>query len=434
VVDAAVSASAAIAASQALTSGVKRLSLSEPPQKVESRPQIYDHIRAALVTEWEPVKKAIARTGLQASLANEICLSLFSAVGASEKASAIRSATVAAQNAARSEARALATQASHDAAWDYSLDNGELEDDYIGRAGLSYIADRMISWRGLPRSEHAEAMRWISESALGDTQPGWMAGCNAGWVVGWHAGRRAAKLFIWDRFEDDFPIMRWSGEQDVGWDEAWDRASSPDRMVACPNIPSERPGRTEYNEAWDAGWSVGWQDGFEVGREPGRELAKRAAIQSWESARTAAITAAFHDLQASLSRWELRDLERERSILAEEDKCFPRQKWDITMEKFWDKGWGCGPLTLRSVCADIAQRIVDGIEQAAYSPEITVHSNGRKCKPAREQRFTHHEFQSYVMDHISSHFDEKTKVQDFTQAIAVVNSIWIGLQRTPHDT
>ncbi|KAG9120666.1 hypothetical protein FRC07_003765 [Ceratobasidium sp. 392] len=227
--------------------------------------------------------------------------------------------------------------------------------------------------------------------------------------------------------------MRWSGEQDVGWDEAWDRASSLDRTVACPNIPSERPGRTEYNEAWDAGWSVGWQDGFEVGREPGRELAKRAAIQSWESARIAAITAAFHDLRVSLSGWELWNLEQERSVLAEEGKC-SRQKWDISMEQFWDKGWVNDPLRLRAVCADIAQRIVANIEKAAYTPEITAYSTDRKYKPIREQRLTHRELQSLVMDHICSHFDEKTKTQDYTQAIAIFNRIWIGLQHTSHDT
>ncbi|KAG9074452.1 hypothetical protein FRC06_010681 [Ceratobasidium sp. 370] len=347
---------------------------SASPPSVDPRPRIYKHLHEALLAEWESVKKAMAGTCLHASLADEIYSSLSSSVGASEQASAIRSATIAAQNAARSAARALATEASYDAAWGSSLGVTELEDEVIGRAGLSYIADHMYSERGLPRSEQAEAMRTISESAEAASHPGWMVGCDAGWVVGWRAGRRAARLFVWDEFKDGFPIVEWSEDQDAGWSKAWDRASLSDRVAAGPNIQSELPGRAEYNKAWDDGWGVGWQVGFEVGWEPGREGAKRAAVKSWKSARGAAAGAAAKEFREKMANWGLSGgMERvDKTNLG--TGLSPREEWDMALKRSWDRAWKSGSHVLRSACADIARQIMDQVGQAACSPEIIIYS------------------------------------------------------------
>ncbi|KAG8728087.1 hypothetical protein FRC12_022024, partial [Ceratobasidium sp. 428] len=180
VVDATFYDPAAIADTNTSRSQPKRQSISALPQTAGSRPRIHGRIRAALLTQWELVKNIMARTCVLSSLAHNISSTLSSSIGAAEEASAIRSATIAAHAAARSAARAAATQASHDAAWESSIDAAWFEDDIVGRAGLAYIADHLLSERGLPRSEHAEAMCLIKEGASGYTSPGWMVGCSAG--------------------------------------------------------------------------------------------------------------------------------------------------------------------------------------------------------------------------------------------------------------
>ncbi|KAG8740133.1 hypothetical protein FRC10_004718 [Ceratobasidium sp. 414] len=417
VVDAAVPAPAATADPGARPSVAKRLSLtpSASPQSVESGLRIYKHIHGALFTEWESVKKAMAGTCLHASLADEIYSSLSSSIGASEQAWGIRSATIAAQNAARSAARDLATEASYDVAWGSSLALAELEDDVIGRAGLSYMADHMYSERGVPLSEQAEAMRVISEGAQEATQPGWMVGCDAGWVVGWRAGRRAARLFVWDKFEDEFPVVEWSEDQDAGWDEAWDDASLSDMMEAGPNVSSELPGRAEYNKAWDDGWSVGGQAGFEVGWESGREGARRAAVKSWRLARAAAAKAASKKFQENLAYWGLSgEMERVDKISVLGTGLSPREGWDMALKRSWDRAWRNGSNARRPVCADIARRIMDQVEQTAYSPEVIVYWQ-----------------KSYIMDHISSYFTSNTKGKGGNEAVTIVNCIWNQTRDTP---
>ncbi|KAG8685671.1 hypothetical protein FRC09_014591 [Ceratobasidium sp. 395] len=433
VVDATFYDPAAIADTNTSRSQPKRQSISALPQTAGSRPRIHGRIRAALLTEWELVKNVMARTCVLSSLAHDISTSLSSSIGAAEEASAVRSATIAAHTAARSAARAAATQASHDAAWESSIDAAWFEDDIVGRAGLAYIADHLLSERGLPRSEHAEAMRLIKEGASGYTSPGWMVGCSAGWVIGWRAGRRAARLLVWEKFEDDFPVAEWSDKQEVGWDEAWDRALLSGQTVTGPNIGSEIMGSASYNEAWDAGWSVGWQDGYEAGWEPERERAKRMAVKSWRSARVAAMEAASCDLQNSLSIPE-DSFWRGTQNLVEAPGFSCREEWDIILKQLWDKGWTRGPHAIQVIFKEIAQRIANYVDQAVYTPDITLYSRNGGHISKEKQRSTHQELQDYIMGYIRSCPPAYVIGGDQVEVVSSINRIWIQLQDTFYDT
>ncbi|KAF8598596.1 hypothetical protein BDV93DRAFT_547344 [Ceratobasidium sp. AG-I] len=252
---------------------------SAPPvnSQPESRSKSMDMLCSILTAEWDSAMRAVNDTLVHDSLRDNIYLSLVEAVTRSARAAAIQSATTAAHAAAKSATQTSAKECAYNAAWESLWDAGGTEDDIIGRGGLAYIAECVAE--GIPRLEHDSDMQLLRTSPCA-SRPGWLIGCNAGWVEGWRAGRRAAMRFTWDALGGDLPLGEWSGDLDAGWDAAWEKVSPADRLVTRPHVGREA-GRSEYNVSWDDGWELGCQAGYDVGWESGRDGAKLSARRSW---------------------------------------------------------------------------------------------------------------------------------------------------------
>ncbi|QRV97024.1 hypothetical protein RhiJN_25043 [Ceratobasidium sp. AG-Ba] len=426
----------------------KRSSLSARPSPMTNKQvHIAQGLREALAAELDSVKGTMAGACLQEKLEDEISSKLMASVRDSARASAILSATAAAQSAARVAIQKLRKERLYDAAWEFSLDVGDLEADTIsGRARLSFTADH-LSIRGLPRSEHAEAVRVLSESVPDSARSGWTTGCSAGWTLGWRAGRRAATLFDWKAFQEDFPLEPWCDDQDIEWDEVWDRASASDRTLTGPYISLENSGRSEYNAAWDSGWETGWGEGYDVGRESGREGAKRMAVKEWRIARLGAENAGYTVLWDKLTQWcegvplgpvpcylPREDFRAQRGRLRLKGAgCTAQERWEEALSMTWDQYGRSGAVDLATACANIGQTCADYAHKVAYTPAVRFScSTGLGNAVVGDRLCAHYELEAYLMSLVNLNHahaflmgskDKKLFVSDILQ------DVWRNISR-----
>ncbi|KAG8779855.1 hypothetical protein FRC12_023791 [Ceratobasidium sp. 428] len=191
-------------------------------------------------------------------------------------------------------------------------------------------------------------------------------------------------------------------------------------------------GSASYNKEWDAGWSVGWQDGYEAGWEPERQRAKRMAVKSWKSARVAAMEAASRDLQNSLSIPGDSFWQGTRNLV-EAPGFSRREEWDICLKQLWDKGWSRGPHAIQAIFKEIAQRIVNYVDQTVYTPDITLYPRDGEHIPTEKQRSTHQELQDYIMNYTRSRLSTYVIESDPVGVASVINQIWIDFQDAARD-